>query len=255
MKYTTGNMSLTRINQKDYFLLLMHEKNQSNVDIIEPKKFPLDHINKIHQNHYLQFIKQKSEITPDKEIFYPSYFIMDTCTPITNGTYDAAVAAVNVALTGAELLKVNNRFVYSLCRPPGHHAEADPKYKFPYSSGFSDEKGSGPGLGFNRNYPMPLGTDDKRYLQVLQQALNDIKKYNPKYLVISTGFDTYDKDPIGGFKLTIPFYTTMGKEITKLNLPMLLIQEGGYHVGHLGTIALNFVQGILYKQVQNNSNY
>jgi len=31
-----------------------------------------------------------------------------------------------------------------------------------------------------------------------------LKKFNPKFLVVSAGFDTYEKDPIGGFKLTIP---------------------------------------------------
>jgi acetoin utilization deacetylase AcuC-like enzyme len=46
----------------------------------------------------------------------------DTATPIVEGTYDAARAAVDVALTGEELVLGGERMVYALCRPPGHHA-------------------------------------------------------------------------------------------------------------------------------------
>jgi len=53
---------------------------------------------------------------------------------------------------------------------------ADPHVKFPYSSGFIDERGKGEGLGFNRNYPLPLGISNQQYLEVLQKALKDVKK-------------------------------------------------------------------------------
>jgi len=46
----------------------------------------------------------------------------DTATPIVEGTYPAARAAVDVALTAADLVLAGERFAYGLCRPPGHHA-------------------------------------------------------------------------------------------------------------------------------------
>jgi len=48
---------------------------------------------------------------------------MDTYTPIVNGTFEAAVNSVDIALTGAKLILNGEKKIYSLCRPPGHHAD------------------------------------------------------------------------------------------------------------------------------------
>lgn len=49
------------------------------------------------------------------------FFSFDT-TPIAAGTWEAAQQAAHCALTGAELVLSGEQAVYSLCRPPGHHA-------------------------------------------------------------------------------------------------------------------------------------
>lgn len=265
-----------------------------------PDHFPLKHIHKIHQKEYIAFLQKRATELKASQVLYPSYFIMDTYTPITCKTYEAAKSAVDVALTGAKNILEGEQIVYALCRPPGHHAEyktmggycyfnnaaiaanylsdhgkvaildidfhhgngtqsifynrpdvfyvsihADPSIKFPYNSGFANEQGEGKGLGFNKNYPLPLGITDKQYLHTLQKALRDIRNFHPKFLIISAGFDTYEKDPIGGFKLTIPFYEKIGMEISKLQLPTLIVQEGGYNIEDLGKIALSLLKGFL----------
>ncbi|TPX58068.1 hypothetical protein PhCBS80983_g03378 [Powellomyces hirtus] len=54
------------------------------------------------------------------------YYCFDMTGVITDGTYEAAYAAAQVALTGAELLvQEKQHAVFSLCRPPGHHAHSD----------------------------------------------------------------------------------------------------------------------------------
>lgn len=50
------------------------------------------------------------------------YWCYDTATPVVPGTYAAARAAVDVALTTAGLVVDGQRAAYGLCRPPGHHA-------------------------------------------------------------------------------------------------------------------------------------
>ncbi len=45
-----------------------------------------------------------------------------TTTPITEGTFDAARSAVDIALTATKAVLDGERSVYGLCRPPGHHA-------------------------------------------------------------------------------------------------------------------------------------
>lgn len=50
------------------------------------------------------------------------YWALDTSTPIVAGTYAAARAAVDVALTAVDLVLGGEAGAYGLCRPPGHHA-------------------------------------------------------------------------------------------------------------------------------------
>lgn len=54
-----------------------------------------------------------------------AFFATEPGSPITAGTWDAARSAVNVALSGLDTLRGNTRGVFSLCRPPGHHAARD----------------------------------------------------------------------------------------------------------------------------------
>jgi acetoin utilization deacetylase AcuC-like enzyme len=55
----------------------------------------------------------------------PGYYSFDLTAPIVAGTFQAACAAANVALTAAELVLGGHDLVYALCRPPGHHAGRD----------------------------------------------------------------------------------------------------------------------------------
>jgi acetoin utilization deacetylase AcuC-like enzyme len=46
----------------------------------------------------------------------------ETTTPITEGTFDAARSAVDIALTATNAVLDGEYRSYGLCRPPGHHA-------------------------------------------------------------------------------------------------------------------------------------
>jgi acetoin utilization deacetylase AcuC-like enzyme len=50
------------------------------------------------------------------------YFAYDTMTLVGPGTWEAARAAVDVAVTAAELVRAGAPAAYACCRPPGHHA-------------------------------------------------------------------------------------------------------------------------------------
>jgi acetoin utilization deacetylase AcuC-like enzyme len=52
----------------------------------------------------------------------PGYFAYDTMTLIGPGTWEAARAAVDVALTAVDLVLGGDPSAYGCCRPPGHHA-------------------------------------------------------------------------------------------------------------------------------------
>lgn len=51
-----------------------------------------------------------------------AYFTYDAVTPLTAGTWNAALDAVSVAMSGWQLIQSGERAAFSLCRPPGHHS-------------------------------------------------------------------------------------------------------------------------------------
>ncbi len=53
------------------------------------------------------------------------YYALATETSITDGTWEAAYASAQVALTAADLVRSGDRAAFALCRPPGHHAALD----------------------------------------------------------------------------------------------------------------------------------
>lgn len=59
--------------------------------------------------------------TPTAVWARPGLFAYDTMTLIGPGTWEAARAAVDVALTAVDLVTDGERVAYACCRPPGHH--------------------------------------------------------------------------------------------------------------------------------------
>jgi len=121
---------------------------------------------------------------------------------------------------------------------------ADPNGFYPYLAGFRSEVGAGRGLGYTRNYPLPIGTGEADYLDALADALNGIHHFGPDVLVVSLGFDAYEGDPYQGLKVTTPGFGRIGRMIADLGLPTLLIQEGGYAIEDLQTNLASFLDGL-----------
>jgi acetoin utilization deacetylase AcuC-like enzyme len=111
---------------------------------------------------------------------------------------------------------------------------ADPNREYPNYAGYAHETGAGPGTGYHRNYPLPAGTDDSLYLHTLDDALDLIAKFDPAHLVVSAGMDIYMDDPLSDFAITRQGIADIGRSIASLNLPTLLVMEGGYNIEALG---------------------
>ncbi|KAH7101791.1 Arginase/deacetylase [Auriculariales sp. MPI-PUGE-AT-0066] len=118
------------------------------------------------------------------------------------------------------------------------HAQGD----YPYFTGSAAETGVGEGLGKNVNIPLPMnGTGDEEYLVALDGGVEVVKSFEPDYILVSLGVDTYQDDPICTFGLTTPVYERIGGRIAQLGLPTLFLFEGGYY---LPALAAN-VKGVL----------
>lgn len=119
-----------------------------------------------------------------------------------------------------------------------------PEEEYPFLMGFADETGEGAGEGFNINLPLPKGTRWDRYSEALSRATAVIGSYAPDVLVVSLGADAYKDDPVSAFKLESEDFSRIGSAIRKMNLPTLLVMEGGYAVEALGVNIVNVLAEI-----------
>ena len=319
---------------------ILHALDKTNwAEITEPTDFGLDPILAVHTPDYVSFLatawddwqatgKENSSKSgrpvmlpatfalrrfphrPSSLLGKAGYYMMDLSVGIVGGTYKAALASANCALSGAKwiaevsknLLSSSNPSLaaFALCRPPGHHAgkdyaagycfinnaavaanllssggkvalldidyhagngtqdifydrsdvltlslHADPSYEYPYYAGYLDEIGEGEGINFHHNFPLPSGIDDSTYLATLDKALEIIRSYSPRYLVVSIGADIYMDDLLGKFKVTRKGFQQIGDRISNLQLPTLLIMEGGYNNQAIGENVVSLIAGII----------
>jgi len=292
-------------DRMDRILKALQQTDWANIH--DPKDFGLDPIYAVHDKDYIDFLascwtewlvseaRDKSTLLPatfairrhpQKPVSLlgrAGYHLMDLSACIVEGTYQAALASANCALSAAEAIANGERVAFALCRPPGHHAgkdyaggycfinnasvaanwlslkgkvtlldidyhcgngtqdifyerndvltisiHADPNFEYPHYWGYANETGSGVGLGFHKNFPLEKGTDDVRYLSALEDALSLIRKFEPKYLVVSAGMDIYADDPLGTIKVTTDGIGKIGRRIASLILPTVVVMEGGY---------------------------
>lgn len=114
------------------------------VERLPVRNFGEGPIRAVHDADFVNYLRNFCQDLPKGEMVYPyvfpirrtdrpphdrsrraGYYCIDTFTPLSSDAYKAARAAVNVALSGASAVIGGEPLVYSLCRPPGHHAERD----------------------------------------------------------------------------------------------------------------------------------
>jgi acetoin utilization deacetylase AcuC-like enzyme len=225
----------------------------------------------------------------------PGFFTYDTMTLVGPGTWRAARAAVDVALTAVDLVTAGAPHAYACCRPPGHHAcrscfggscylnnaaaaaeafrrsgarvgvldvdahhgngtqeifwrsakvrvtsvHVDPGAGwFPHFLGFAEETGG----GSNLNVPLAPGSGDEEWLEGLRSALGWLGGIDA--LVISLGVDAAAGDPESPLRVTPPAFGEAGRMIGALDVPTVLVQEGGYDLAALGKLVRAVLLGV-----------
>ena len=119
----------------------------------------------------------------------------------------------------------------------------DPTTEYPFYLGYADERGTGRGEGFNRNVPLPVGTDFATWSAALHDVLRDVRAFNADALVVPLGVDTFVGDPISRFTFTSDDFTRMGAQLASAGLPTVFVMEGGYAVSAIGVNVCNVLQG------------
>jgi len=229
-------------------------------------------------------------------------FVYDTMTLIGPGTWQAARAALDAALTAADLVISGEAAAYACCRPPGHHAtrtavggscylnnaaaaaarlhdslrgpvavidvdahhgngtqsifyedpgvltgsvHVDPGAGwFPHYLGFASESGRGAGAGANRNLPLAPGAGDGPWLEAIAALANWAREGGVRGLVLALGVDAAGGDPESPLQVTPAGFREAGRTLGALGLPTVIVQEGGYDLGAIGSLVVEALAGI-----------
>jgi acetoin utilization deacetylase AcuC-like enzyme len=225
----------------------------------------------------------------------PGLFAYDTMTLIGPGTWEAARAAVDVALTAADLVTGGEPIAYACCRPPGHHVvrnayggscylnntavaaaelcrrvggpvavvdidahhgngtqevfrgrgdvrtasvHVDPGAGwFPHFLGFADESDDA-----NLNLPLAPGTGDDGWLAAVGEAAAFAA--GARALVVALGVDAAARDPESPLEVTAAGYREAGRLLGELELPTVVVQEGGYDLATIGSLVVETLSGL-----------
>ncbi len=116
------------------------------------------------------------------------------------------------------------------------------RYGFFYpGTGAPAEVGSGKGERFTVNVPMSPGSGDAEYGNVFLHIIRPIAlSYEPQLILVSAGFDTYSRDPLGGMGMTERGYARLTNIIMDMaertcGGKIVITLEGGYDLDGLAT--------------------
>ena len=114
---------------------------------------------------------------------------------------------------------------------------------FPHVVGHASETGSGSGLSWTRNLPLPPGTGDADWLVAVAALGSWVVSSGCEALVVSLGVDAAAEDPESPLLVTEAGYREAGSLLGALGLPAVVVQEGGYHLPTLGPLVAAYLAG------------
>ena len=109
-------------------------------------------------------------------------------------------------------------------------------HQYPYypGTGAADEVGSEAGRGFTLNLPLAAGATDADYeVAYTRLALPVLRAFRPELILVSAGFDAHRDDPLGGMRLSTPYFGRLTAAITAVadeccDGRVVAVTEGGY---------------------------
>ncbi len=113
---------------------------------------------------------------------------------------------------------------------------------FPHVVGHATETGSGAGDGATVNVSLTPGAGDDAFLDGVRRLSSCAREHGSTALVVSLGVDAAADDPESPLQVTHEGYARAGDLLLDdLDLPTVIVQEGGYHLPTLGTLVTAFL--------------
>ncbi len=125
-----------------------------------------------------------------------------------------------------------------------------PSFAFP-GTGRDFEKGSRAGMGFTLNIPMLPGRGDLDYQDKLgSELIPAMEKFQPQFIITSTGFDAHVDDDMSSISLTTEGYVWIMQKMVMLakqlcDGKLLSVLEGGYSLKRLPELARKQIEILL----------
>lgn len=112
---------------------------------------------------------------------------------------------------------------------------------FPHFVGFPEETGTGEGVGATRNVVLAPEIGDEPWLAAVRELAAEVTAHGATALVVSLGVDAAADDPNSPLRVTADGYRHAGEILAALDLPAVIVQEGGYHLPTLGGLVQSFL--------------
>lgn len=172
----------------------------------------------------------------------------------------------NIALAALHILEVHGLSRIAVVDWDVHHGNGtqaafyeDPRVltisihqdrNYPLDSGFMTERGSGAGLGYNLNVPLPPGSGHGAYLATFERVVVPaLRAFEPEFVFVASGFDSSAADPLGRMLA----YSETYREMTRLLMAqaaetaagrLLLVHEGGYSTSYVPGCGLAAIEAL-----------
>jgi acetoin utilization deacetylase AcuC-like enzyme len=113
--------------------------------------------------------------------------------------------------------------------------------------GTAADQGSAAGKGFSRNIVLPEGVKEAEYIQLFATGLRHIQaSIAPGVIIISSGFDGHENDPLSNLALTSNAYGELTQMVRTAwpRTPIISVLEGGYNLTALAESVTSHIKNL-----------
>ena len=116
-------------------------------------------------------------------------------------------------------------------------------------TGLVGDAGSGEGLGYTINAPVPKGSDEEVWVSVLEHVIIPAAlEFKPQLVLISAGFDAHRDDPLGDCLLDTLSFAQLACHVRDMaravGAPVGAVLEGGYEPHTLASCVVATIEAL-----------
>jgi acetoin utilization deacetylase AcuC-like enzyme len=106
-------------------------------------------------------------------------------------------------------------------------------------TGAVTDVGTGAGVGYTINVPLPAYCGDANYTRIFDEIVwKAAERFQPQLVLVSAGLDAHWTDPLAGMKLTLNGYAHLSSELMRMadqycSGKIVFVMEGGYDLDGL----------------------